>query len=133
MRALLDTHVLLWWLAGSDRLLPEHAGVITAAGRDAPLYVSDISLWEVATLVERGRIELDRPLREWLERAVAPPLVRRLGLSPAVCAGVAALPDDFQRDPADRILVATAQVHGATLLTVDARIRRAGLVPTLPA
>ena len=78
-----------------------------------------------------GRIRLALPLREWLERAVAPPLVCRQGISPAIAAEVAALPDSFHRDPADRILVATARVLGATLLTNDRRIADASLTPTL--
>ena len=119
MRALLDTHVLVWWLDDRDRLSPAQRAVVTAAGREAPLLVSDISLWEVAMLHRLGRIRLTIPLREWLDKAVAPPLVRRHGISPAIAAELAALPDSFHRDPADRILVATARVLGATLLTQD--------------
>jgi len=78
-----------------------------------------------------SRIQLAMPLREWLEKAVAPPLVRRHGISPAIAAEVAALPDSFHRDPADRILVATARILGATLLTQDRHITESGLVETL--
>ena len=78
-----------------------------------------------------GRIRLSIPPREWLEKAVAPPLARRQGISPAIAAEVAALPDSFHRDPVDPILVATARVLGATLLTEDERIVEAGLVQTL--
>ena len=78
-----------------------------------------------------GRIRLSLPLREWLERATAPPLVARCGISPAIATEVASLPASFPRDPADRITVATALVLGATLLTSDARIIDAELVPTL--
>ncbi len=131
MRALLDTHVLLWWLEPSRRLSPAQREVLDRAGSPDPLWVSDISLWEIATLVELGRIRLQLPLREWLERATAPPLVRRVGISPAIAAELAALPASFHRDPADRILVATARVFGATLLTQDRRIADAGLVTTL--
>jgi PIN domain nuclease of toxin-antitoxin system len=131
VRALLDTHVLIWWLEGSRSLSPAVRGVLDGAGPEAPLLVSDITLWEVATLVELGRVRMRIPLREWLERAVAPPLVERLGISPAVASEVARLPDTFHRDPADRILVATARVMGATLLTTDRRIVASGLVPTL--
>lgn len=63
--------------------------------------------------------------------AGAPPLVNRVGISPAVAAEVARLPDSFRRDPADRIIVATAMVLGAVLLTNDRRIREAALVPTV--
>lgn len=78
-----------------------------------------------------GRIRLSLPLREWLEKAAAPPLVRRHGISPAIAGEVAALPDSFHRDPADRIIVATARIMGATLLTHDRHIVNSGLVATL--
>ncbi len=131
MKALLDTHILLWWHGDRGRLSREQQDVIAAAGADSPLEVSDISLWEVAMLYNLGRIRLTIPLREWLDKAVAAPLVRRHGISPPVAAEVASLPDSFHRDPADRILVATARVLGATLLTRDRRIVEAELVETL--
>ena len=131
MTALLDTHVLIWWLNDPMRLSPRQREAVEAATPDDPLCVSDISLWEVAMLQGLGRIRLALPLREWLDVAVAPPLVRRQGISPAIAAEVATLPDSFCRDPADRILVATARVMGATLLTNDRRIADASLVPTL--
>ncbi|MYF89837.1 MAG: type II toxin-antitoxin system VapC family toxin [Boseongicola sp. SB0676_bin_33] len=131
MKALLDTHILLWWHGDRGRLSLDQVEVIAAAGPATPLQVSDISLWEVATLYSLGRIRLTIPLREWLEKAVAPPLVRRDGISPATADELASLPDSFHRDPADRILVATARITGATLLTQDRRILDAGLVDTL--
>lgn len=131
MTALLDTHILIWWLNDVSRLSPEQREVIESASADSPLLVSDISLWEVATLYDLGRIRLTVPLREWLAKAVAPPLVRRQGISPAIATELAALPDSFHRDPADGILVATARVFGATLLTHDRRIVEANLVETL--
>ena len=78
-----------------------------------------------------GRIRLSLPLREWLERATAPPRVRRCGISPAIAAEVVSFPQSFPRDPADRIIVATARVLGATLLTSDGRIIDSEMVPTL--
>ena len=131
MRALLDTHVLIWWLHDTDRLSPAQRSVVATASRESPMLVSDISLWEVATLHSLGRIALTIPLREWLDKATAPPLVRRHGTSAAIAAELAALHDSFHRDPADRILVATARVLGATLLTQDRRIADAALVETL--
>ncbi|MCY4594422.1 MAG: type II toxin-antitoxin system VapC family toxin [Bryobacterales bacterium] len=131
MTALLDTHILIWWLNNSNQLSPAQREVIGAASAQSPLLVSDISLWEVATLHNLGRIQLTIPLRVWLDKAVAPPLVRRHGISPAIAAELATLPDSFHRDPADRILVATARTFGATLLTQDRRIIDAALVDTL--
>ena len=131
MRALLDTHILIWWLNDRARLSPAQRQVLAAADRESPVLVSDISLWEVATLHSLGRIRLSLPLRVWLEKAVAPPLVRRQDISPAIAAELAGLPDSFHRDPADRILVATARALGATLLTHDRRIIDSGLADTL--
>ncbi len=131
MRALLDTHVLLWWFQEGGRLPESHRRIISEAGPTLPLLVSEISLWEIATLHELGRISIPLPLREWLERATAPPLVERCGISPAVAAEVASLPPTFHRDPADRIIVATARVFGATLLTRDRRIIESEIVSTL--
>jgi len=128
---LLDTHVLIWWLDDSGRLSPAQQEAVATVDPQSPLLVSDISLWEIATLHSLGRVRLSLPLREWLDKAVAPPLVRRQGISPAVAEQVAALPDSFHRDPGDRILVATARVLGATLLTQDRRIVEAALVDTL--
>jgi PIN domain nuclease of toxin-antitoxin system len=62
---------------------------------------------------------------------VAPPLVRRLSISPAVAAEVVSLPESFPRDPADRIIAASARVAGARLATQDQRIIDSGVVPTL--
>ena len=131
MSLLLDTHILLWWLSDSSRLSAGQREALGRASEKSPLLVSDISLWEVAMLHSLDRIRLALPLREWLSKAVAPPLVRRQGISPAITTEVAALPDSFHRDPADRIILATARVLGATLLTQDQRIVDAGLVDTL--
>ena len=131
MIALLDTHVLIWWLNDGKALSQEQQAVLESASPATPIRVADISLWEVATLHSLGRIQLTIPLRDWLEKAVAPPLVRRIGISPAIAAELATLPDSFHRDPADRIIVATARTLGATLLTKDRRIIDAALITTL--
>ncbi|MDE0680458.1 MAG: type II toxin-antitoxin system VapC family toxin [Gammaproteobacteria bacterium] len=132
MNPLLDTHVLIWWVNGNnDRLSASQKTILESAGPGNPLLISDISLWEVAMLYSLGRVRLMIPLRDWLQKAAAPPLVRRIGISPAVAAEIDRFPESFHRDPADRIIVATARVLGATLLTQDRRIADAGLVPTL--
>ena len=79
-------------------------------------------------LAEKGRVRFSIPLRDWLENAVASPQIQVADLTPAIAAEVAALPPTFHRDPADRILVATARVHAATILTHDEKIIGSGLV-----
>ena len=131
MKPLLDTHILLWWLGGFDRLSATQAAAINAANDDSPLWVSEISLLEIAMLVDLGRVKLRLPLRDWLEQETAPTLVRRFSITPAIAAQTAQLPDSFHRDPADRIIVATAMVQNATLLTSDRRIIESDLVRTI--
>lgn len=129
MSYLLDTHVLLWWFEADGRLTALERAAIEGASAEAPLLLADISLWEVAMLHAKGRIQLTRPLEQWLDLTTAPPLVRRLPLTPRIAADAATL--DLHGDPADRMIVATARVHGATLLTHDARILSSGLCSTL--
>ena len=107
--------------------LESSAAQLDSLPRDERPYLSDISLWEVATLVERGRLSLDIALGDWLEAAAHPRSVRLVPITPAIAAGVAELPESFHRDPADRIIVATARVMGIPLLTRDTRITRARL------
>jgi PIN domain nuclease of toxin-antitoxin system len=131
LKALLDTHILLYWVGENPRLSLEQRHVMEAATREAPLLVSDMTLWEIATLQSLGRITIQGDFRGWLEQITAPPLVQRVAISPAIAAEVAALPDTFHRDPGDRVIVASARVMGATLLTQDERIIQSRLVPTL--
>ncbi len=131
MKYVVDTHVLIWWIEGSKRLGASHKKILGKAGAGAPLYVSDISLLEIATLVRRGRYRIDLSIDDWLARATAAPLVERVAISPKIAAEVAYLPSTFHGDPADQLIVATARVLGATLLTADEKILEAGVVPAL--
>ncbi len=125
---LLDTHAWIWWIEQDARLGSRAIDALDRLPRDERPYLCDISLWEIATLVERGRLSLDVPLEEWLEAAAHPRSVRLLPISPRIAAGVAALPDTFHRDPADRIIVAASRAHRIPVLTHDDRIRKSGLV-----
>lgn len=130
--SVLDTHILLWWFEDGHRLSALQRRVLEEASADNPLGVCNITLWEIATLHRLGRIALDRPLRDWLADATAPPLVQRHALSPRIAAEVTALPEDFPRDPADRMIAATARVRGEPLVTSDEAIIESGAVETIP-
>ena len=113
----LDTHIWVWWVDGSARLTPAHEATILAEVLDG-LGVSAISCWEVAKLVESGRLRLAIPVEQWLNLALRPP-VRLLPLSPEVAIESTRLPGTFHRDPADQMIVATARRYGVPLLTAD--------------
>jgi PIN domain nuclease of toxin-antitoxin system len=85
--------------------------------------VSAISVWEVAMLVAKRRIQLDRPVEIWVDLALALPGIQLAGLEPAIAVRSTKLPGEFHPDPADRIIVATALENAATLVTPDERLR----------
>jgi PIN domain nuclease of toxin-antitoxin system len=131
MNALLDTHALVWWVDGSKKLAREQSRATERAASTGALFLSEISFWEIAMLVEVGQLTVREPLDEWLERAAAAPAVQRIGITPAIAREVASLSTTRNWDPADRIIVATARVLGARLVTSDSRIIDSKLVPTI--
>lgn len=84
--------------------------------------VSIISCWEVAKLVEKGRLTLNRPVADWISAALNYPHVTLLPLTPEIIVDLTQLPSGFHTDPADQMIVATSRVLGADLLTVDSKI-----------
>ena len=120
---LLDTHILVWYVENertrfSRRIEP----VVEAAVARGELLVSTISVWEVAMLQASRRLELVQDVRTWVGRALSFPGVRLKGLSPSIAIESTRLPGTPRRDPADRILIATARLIGATLVTCDEAI-----------
>ena len=125
---LLDTHAWVWWVQGDARLGRHIVNKLDELPADDRPAISDISLWEVATLASLGRIEFPGTIESWLAIAANPKNVRILPITPRIAAEVARLPDSFHRDPADRLIVATSRVHGLRVLTKDAAITKSGLV-----
>jgi PIN domain nuclease of toxin-antitoxin system len=117
----LDTHVWVWWVDGGAQLPPDYLVLLQAEAGNG-LGVPAISCWEVAKLVELGRLQLALPVDQWLALALRPPVVL-LPLSPEVAVGSTRLPGSFHRDPADQIVVATARHYGCPLVTTDRLIR----------
>jgi PIN domain nuclease of toxin-antitoxin system len=114
----LDTHIWVWWVDESPQLSERHSQLIQA-NEQSGLGVSAISCWEVAKLVEYGRLRLDGSIEEWMEQAVTYPGIEVLALTPRIAIESTKLPGTFHRDPADQIIVATARVYNHPLLTVD--------------
>jgi PIN domain nuclease of toxin-antitoxin system len=123
----LDTHAWLWWVTGS-RKLPTR--VRRRLDRPGSVGVCSVSCWEVAMLVQRGRLKLDRDARTWVSQALSVPTVELIPLDAEIAVAAAQLPD-FGGDPADRMIVASACRHGARLATADERIAASGLVTVL--
>ncbi|HZH29865.1 MAG TPA: type II toxin-antitoxin system VapC family toxin [Pyrinomonadaceae bacterium] len=115
---ILDTHIWVWWVHGDARLGEKQVEWLEE-NEAGELGISVISCWEVAKLVEYGRLVLPCSVADWLDQALAYPGIRLLDLTPRIALESTQLPAVFHRDPADQIIVATARVYNCPLLTVD--------------
>lgn len=120
MRILLDTHVWLWSQEAQERFGPETRNMIL--NEDNALFVSSISSLEIARLVWRERLTLAGQLRTWISESLNKLKAETIPITHDIALAAYELPGEFHRDPADRILVATAVVHNLTLMTADDRI-----------
>ena len=116
----LDTHIWIWWVDNSTRLTQQQRQWIQEFQTQG-LGVSIISCWEVAKLVENQRLGLSCPVDEWLDAALSYPGIQLLNLTVPIVIASTRL-KGFHRDPADQLIVATANVHEVPLLTADAKI-----------
>lgn len=129
---LLDTHALVWWVSEPKRVPARARRVIDAAVAAAePVAVSSISLWEVAMLVARKRLALTIDTSAWIEHVEALPFLTFVPVDNRIAVRAVQLEGFPHRDPADRMIVATALGLGAALLTADARIRAYKAVKTV--
>jgi len=127
---LVDTHVVLWLLGDPDRLSKDaKAAIDDARENEDGLAVCGITLLEIATSYDKGRISLAMSLESFLrdieERFVVLPISAR------ACARTLTLPAGYPKDPADRVIAATALVEGMALVTADKDVRRARAVRTI--
>lgn len=116
---LLDTHAWVWLLNGSARLGPKARKAIQRSLAEEAVLVSAISPWEVAMLVAKGRLILDRDVGEWVDAALSLPGFRLEPISPEVAVASTRLPGVLHSDPADRMIAATARHLRSTLITAD--------------
>jgi len=120
---LLDTHIALWLDTGDERLRASTLRLIEGCWRDGgTILISAVTTWEIARLADVGRIQLDLPAEDWIERFVDRPGIEAVPLSHRAAARAYRLPPLEHRDPADRLLIATAIELLCPLITYDARI-----------
>ncbi len=120
MDLLLDTHVWIWSQSDTTQLGARARRLLVDQRNEN--HVCTISTLELARLLARGSISLSMPLRDWIDAALLAIAAKTIEVSHSIAMEAYALPGDFHKDPADRILVATARCLSLTLLTADERI-----------
>ena len=120
----LDTHVWVWWVSSLAPLSPKVRRLIGDGGQQNAIYLSSISIWEVAQLVNRGRLQLTMEVADWVAKSEALPFVHFVPVDNTIALKSVQLPDPLHSDPADRIIIATALTLGFPLATRDEKIAR---------
>lgn len=128
MRLLLDTHIWLWSRLDRRRLRGETARALESPENE--LWLSPISVWELAMLAERGRVVLNVSVKDWIEDALRRMPVRQATMTHEIALASRAV-DLPHQDPADRFLAATAKVMDLTLVTADAQLAEASDIAVL--
>jgi PIN domain nuclease of toxin-antitoxin system len=124
-RLLLDTHVALWLDSGDRRLHASTRTLIDGCWQNGgSIFLSAITAWEIALLVDIGRIDLDIPVEAWIDRFLGRPGIEAVPLSHSAACRSYQLHHLEHRDPADRLLIATAIELTCPLVTYDERIAR---------
>jgi PIN domain nuclease of toxin-antitoxin system len=123
---LLDTHAAIW-ISRNEALAPRAVEVMNAVHQAAgSVFISPITAWEVGLLVSRNRLNLLMTPERWFARLLSVPGMRVADLSPGILIASSFLPGNPPRDPADRIILATARDIGATLITRDGLLLKYG-------
>jgi len=123
-KLILDTHAWFWLVNGEDRLKRKRhlLRVVDQAASRMNLYVSAISVWEISMLEAKGRVEFQSGCLKWVKEALSAPGIQLLPLTPEIAVESTRLPGTFHGNPADRILVASARIQHADLVTADEKI-----------
>ena len=128
----IDTHVLVWWAgATGDLSVKSRRSIDRTLKGQGEIIISSISAWEVAMLVQKGRLLLSMEVERWLEEVAAVDGVRFHPVDNEVAVKSASLPGKFHKDPADRMIVATARKLAVPLVTADEKILRYEHVKTI--
>jgi PIN domain nuclease of toxin-antitoxin system len=120
---LLDTHVLFWWISEKSKLTPPAIAAIEAEIPGGQILISSMSVWEVTMLVAAGRRTLSVSVPDWIAGFENIAEVTFIPVDNDIAVQSVLLPNGFHKDPADRIIVATARKFGAPIITADQKIR----------
>ena len=118
----LDTHTWIWYVSNPELLSKRAKRSIEAALKLKEIFISSISVWEVALLVASKRLELTMNIVDWIAKSEAFPFFHFVPVDNAIALKSVNLPEPLHKDPADRIIIATAMVMGVPVVSKDEKI-----------
>ena len=127
----LDTHAWIWFVNNPRQLSAAARRVVREAMSRKAIYVSSISAWEIALLAASGRIQLTISVQDWIAASEALPFFNFVPVDNSIFLRSVFLPGPLHRDPADRIIIATAVMKGMPIVTKDDKIRRYSKVKSI--
>ena len=127
----LDTHAWIWFTSKPEALSKKAQKALEAAVKEKNVFVSSISVWEVALLVNKKRLKLSMDVTDWIAKSESLPFIQFIPVSNSIAVKSVNLPQPLHPDPADRIIIATALSIGAPLITKDKKISDYAPVKTI--
>jgi PIN domain nuclease of toxin-antitoxin system len=126
-----DTHILIWDALSPDRLSPAAVQALAEANQGDGLLMADISLWEIAMLIQKGRVQVDTDCHAFLNLILQANRIQVQSITPQIAALSTQLPSMVNADPADRLIAATALAAGVPVVTADGNLRRSNEISTI--
>ena len=126
-----DTHIIIWNALKPEMLSRKAEKAISAANKSDGIIFCDISLWEIAMLMHKGRLSIDVEYLEFIKLILESNNYVYRGITPEIARLSANLFSDNNKDPADRIIAATSIIENAKLVTADKKLRKSGKVTTI--
>jgi PIN domain nuclease of toxin-antitoxin system len=120
-KLILDTHIIIWYVEGI-KLSDTQVDLIDRIRTSGELYISNISIWEIAMLFNKGKIIFSITLSEWINKLLSTPGLNLMDLSTSILIESCGLPHYEHKDPVDRMLIATARNINSYLMTFDQKI-----------
>jgi len=128
----IDTHILIWFVNDSKELSSTAKEAIeTVMAKEGEIIISSISAWEISMSIEKGRLVLSMDIESWLEQVAQIEGFRFMPVDNEIAYKSTMLPGEFHKDPADRMIVATARKLAVPLVTADEKIREYEHVKTI--
>ncbi len=128
---LLDTHILIWDALVPERLSPKAKQVIAQANQADGMLIADITLWEIAMLIQKRRVQIDTDCQSFIQLLLQANRIEVRSISPKIATLSVQLPRSINKDPVDRLIVATALVENVSLVTADRNLQSAVQISTI--